>query len=286
MKWFRKTFVWASVGCLGAASSVAAQGTVWRATSGEPADVRPASADVTLGRPTPIAPETLRVVQANVPAGIPPMTGVQKATYIVRGAGPEAPKGLLLPKDLPPLDDSKTVPVFPPLAQPAQAIKPPPKDKAKIIDIGAEDKTKGSPKKDMPKAITPATDPTERIIILPEGSGFGDEQGRSLFGFLGGADRRFYARGEFLAWTARSYHIPPLVTTANPGDDPNTIGALGFGSTRLIYGDSNLGGGLRPAHASRSAATSIPLACAPSRGAFSFSRKKTTTPFSPATTSP
>ena len=47
-------------------------------------------------------------------------------------------------------------------------------------------------------------------------------------------------------WTTRGFHLPPLVTTASPLDPPDTRGALGFGTTRLIFGDSDTLGGLRP----------------------------------------
>src|SRR5262249_2194102 len=64
--------------------------------------------------------------------------------------------------------------------------------------------------------------------------------------FDGTSPFRFYARGEFLLWTTRGFHLPPLVTTASPFDPEGTRGALGFGTTQLLFGNENTTGGLRP----------------------------------------
>ena len=60
MKWFRKTFFWASLGCLGATASAQGQ-TNWRAIAGplanDAAETRVVSSGVSLGKPTPIAAE-------------------------------------------------------------------------------------------------------------------------------------------------------------------------------------------------------------------------------------
>jgi hypothetical protein len=241
MKWFRKTCLWASVGCLGATTPAFAQ-TNWRPLANEPAEVRPVSIGVTLGKPTPIAPETLRVVNAFVPIG--QAAPIRQATYspsprVARGAMPtqaDEPKRLSLPNDLLPLAQPNVATPF----QPVQGVQPPPKDKAKIIEIGPE-------KIKTPKMSTPPTDSEERIIILQDGGPcLVDEQGRSLFGLGFGGDRRLYGSAEMLLWTTRGMHLPPLVTTASPSDPEDTRGALGFGSTRILFGDGNALGGLRP----------------------------------------
>jgi hypothetical protein len=239
MKWFRKTFLWASLGCLGATTSASGQ-TNWRAVAvplaNDPAEIRVVNNGVTLGKPTPIAAETIRVINAFVPIESPV---VRQATYlqlpppsVVRGARPiqdDEPKFLALPRDLPPLIEPKLAEPF----QPVQGVRVPAKDQANIIEIEA-----------MPKQVSAAADPTERIIIL-ENRHLADGEGRSLFGLGLGGNQQFYASAEWLMWTTRGFHLPPLVTTASPFDPPDTRGALGFGSTRLIFGDSDTAGGLR-----------------------------------------
>ncbi|MBI3824301.1 MAG: BBP7 family outer membrane beta-barrel protein [Planctomycetes bacterium] len=169
-------------------------------------------AAVTLGRPTPLTP-------------------------IVRGARPQPvdePNSLLLPDDIAPLPTKKVPAPF----VPTQALQPDPKESPKVIEIdqGGKDATE---KIGAPKQPAPATD--ESIIILGDGTRFG----RSLFGFDGSGDRRFYARGEFLFWNARGFHVPILATTASATDNPDTRAALGFQSTRALFGDSNLVTGAR-----------------------------------------
>ncbi len=206
MRWFRRTWLWASLGCLGAAT--------------------PASAQVSLGRPTPLELEPSRVVNAFQPIAGAPSAPVQQAGYVVRGARPTSPDE---PNGLPSLDEAKHLPWFAPTMQPAQAAQP------RLLEkIG------------VAKVATPAVDATERIIILPDGEACsGDVERRTLFGGLGLGERRLYAQGEWLLWTTRGFHLPPLATTASANDDPDTRAALGFQTTRLIYGDSNVLGGLR-----------------------------------------
>ena len=239
MKWFRKTFLWASVGCLGATASASGQ-TNWRAVAvplaNDPAEIRVVPNGVSLGRPTPIAPETIRVVNAFMPID-PPL--VRQATYlqfpapsVVRGARPTfdgEPKIVALPRELPSLMEPKSPEPF----ELVPGVQPLSKDTANIIEIGT-----------LPKKIDSASDPTERIVILENGH-MGDEQGRSLFGLGLGGNQQFYGSAEWLMWTTRGFHLPPLVTTASPFDPENTRGALGFDSTRIIFGNSDTAGGLR-----------------------------------------
>ncbi len=53
----------------------------------------------------------------------------------------------------------------------------------------------------------------------------------------------YFVTAEYLAWALRSYHIPPLVTTGSVGSP--VAGVLGQDSTRILLGDSDLGGNLR-----------------------------------------
>ena len=250
MKWFRKTFVWASLGCVGMTATASAQQANWRQSAiplaNEPGEVRPPSLGVSLGRPTPIAPETLRVVNAFVPIHSGSPMAVQKIGYVVRGSRPsvdDEPKSLFLPKDIPSVGDEKLAPST---TQPVQGVQPPPKDKAKIVEIEKGEKTPVvSEKIGTPRLSTPALDTNERIIILEDGARLVDEQGRSLFGLPFGGNQQLYVQGEWLLWATRGFRLPPLVTTASPLDPPDTRGALGFDTTRLLFGDTTTSGGLR-----------------------------------------
>lgn len=198
MKWILKTFLWASFGCVAAAT--------------------PVSAQVTLGRPTPLL-----------------ASGIRQASYIVRGASPsqhDEPKGLTLPKDLPELD-KRTVPVNPD-ALPMDIVQP----------IGKQEKT--FEKLNAPKVATPPVDTQEQVIILDGDSRFVNGRGRSLIGLDWVRGGLWYFQGEALAWRSRGFNVPPLVTTASANDPEATRGALGFGTTRLLFGDGNNAGGIRP----------------------------------------
>src|SRR5262245_43704669 len=120
MKWYRNTLLWASVGCLAAAATAAAQPTAWQPATvplaNEPAQSGPAAIGVRLGRPTPIAPGQLPVVNAFMPMGLTAPASVRKATYVARGARPmveDEPKSLLLPNKLPPLKPLPAAPFVP-----------------------------------------------------------------------------------------------------------------------------------------------------------------------------
>jgi Putative beta barrel porin-7 (BBP7) len=243
MKWFRKTFLWASLGCLGATASASGQ-TNWRATAvplaDDPAQIRVVRAGngVTLETPRPIPAESMRVVNTFVPMETP--AAVRQASYahlpppsVVRGTAPtdgDAPKSLALPKEQAAIPEILVGEPY----QPAKVVQPPPKDKAKIIEV---DKTPNSP--------TPIpTNPNEHIIVIDNGHMI-DDQGRSLFGFNHVGVGQFYGSAEYLLWSTRGYHLPPLVTTASPLDPEATRGALGFGTTQIIFGDSDTAGGLR-----------------------------------------
>jgi hypothetical protein len=246
MKWFRKTFVWASLGCVGISATAHAQQASWREGAIPLAnEVRPASIGVSLGRPTPIAPESLRVVNAFVPIRQEPAVPLQRIGYVARGSRPSADddaKSLFLPKDVPLFGEVKLAVAT---TQPALDLPPPPKDKAKIVEI-ENGKTPLAPEKiGAPRLSTPSLDPTERIIILDDGGHLVDEQGQSLFGLQYGGNQPFYVQGEWLLWATRGFRLPPLVTTASPLDPPNTRGALGFGTTQLLFGNSNTPSGLR-----------------------------------------
>jgi hypothetical protein len=48
-------------------------------------------------------------------------------------------------------------------------------------------------------------------------------------------DHQLYGRAEYLLWTIRDHHLPPLVTTSNP---PSSLGVLGEPGTRVLFGGS------------------------------------------------
>ena len=96
MKWFRKTFLWASAGCLSAAATASAQPTAWHPLASD--EVRPTTTRVWMGRPKPIEPET------------PVVRGVS-ATF-----GDE-------PKSILPSRDAKEPGAFLPMTRPAPAVQ-------------------------------------------------------------------------------------------------------------------------------------------------------------------
>ena len=287
MKWFRKTLLWASVGCLAATAS--AQPTAWHpaavSLANEPAQVGPATISVRLGRPTPIAPEESRVVNAFMPIGLAAPAGAQKAAYVARGARPmleDEPESLFLPKALPPLKPLPSAPFLP-----VQDLQVLPADDAKIIESDKARKTTVDPEKlAAPKLPTPRSGSDEKIIILEIGTPFVDHLDRRLFG-LGLCDnRQLYVQGEWLLWTTRAFHLPPLVTTASPFDPELTRGALGFGSTRIIYGDGNTLGGLRPGARFTAGYNLDPCGLCALEGSFFFLSRKNDSAFFDSNTTP
>jgi hypothetical protein len=289
MKWFRNTFLWASVGCLAAAVTASAQPTAWLPATvplaNEPAQVGPAAIGVRLGRPTPIAPEPLRVVNAFMPMGLTAPAGVRKAAYVARGARPmldDEPESLLLPKKLPPLKPLPSAPFLP-----VQDLQVLPFDDAKIKEIDQNRKTTVGPEKLAPPRLsTPPPNSNERIIIFENGVPFVDHPSRSLFGLGRSGDRPFYVQGEWLLWTARAAHLPPLVTTASPFDPEATRGVLGSGSTRVIFGDGNTLGGLRPGARFTAGYNLDPCGLCALEGSFFFLSRKNDSAFFDSNTTP
>lgn len=255
MKWFRKTFLWASVASLSAAASASAQ----------PA---PVSA-VTLGQPRPLA-------------------GVERPSYVARGARPtpeDEPKTLSLPKTLP-LVEPREPGSFLPITQPVQGVDPPPKDKAKIIEIDKDGARVIPDKLGTPRPSASAL-PEDRIVILSEDGSMAAGGWRSWFRFdRGEGYSGFYARGEFLLWTTRGFHVPPLVTTASQFDPEATRGALGFDSTRLLFGDGNIGSGLRPGARVTLGYTADPCGLCAIEGNFFFLARKSDGAFFNSNTTP
>src|SRR5207247_861796 len=92
-------------------------------------------------------------------------------------------------------------------------------------------------KLNAPRLSTPALDPAEKIIILDDGSG----RGRSLLGPGPQGQQRLYVQGEWLLWTQRGFHLPPLVTTASANDNPATPPECNTGNLQ-VRTSSNLWG--------------------------------------------
>jgi hypothetical protein len=201
MKWFRKSLVWASIGCFGASAS---------------------AQSVSLGRPTPLPaegqPGQLRLVSAFMP--------IQPSVVRAAAAYPDdEPKSLLLPRDLPSLTEPS--PAAPGSnrdtgAKPTQAIT---NGEVKILLESPQEASQIS-----------SVSTTGTTMILPE------EPCNTMLDWgvrwSSSGDGRFYARGEWLLWRSRGMQLPPLVTTAAPTDPEATRGALGFDSTRVIYGNN------------------------------------------------
>jgi hypothetical protein len=288
MKWFHKTFLWASVCCLAATATASAQPTAWQPAAvplaNEPAQVGPATIGLRLGRPTPIASGDSRVVTAFMPIGLTAPAGVHKTAYVARGALPtleDEPKSLLLPNKLPPLKPLPSAPFLP-----VRDIQVLPLDDAKIIESDKGRKTTVGPEKWAPPRPSLQRDSGEKIIILENGVPCANDRGRPLFGIGLGGDRQFYVQGEWLLWTARAAHLPPLVTTASPFDPEATRGVLGSGTTRVIFGDGNTLGGLRPGARFTAGYNLDPCGLCALEGSFFFLSRKNDSAFFDSNTTP
>ena len=239
MKWFRKIFIWLVASFM--AATAAGQETTWRPGI-------PAAAPVSLGRPTPLGNGgTLTPIYQD-----PQSSGLQQASFVptsrpsvVRAAQPlmeEEPK--YLPDMTAPAGESRIfLSILPALErQPArnlqavQAVQ----DAPKIIEIDKSGKVTVIP--DPPRLSAPGT-PTGPITIIEEGAVVVDQFGDSFINAGFGGAHGFYARGEWLLWWTRGMHLPPLVTTASPFDPEITRGALGFGTTTIVYGNSTTSAG-------------------------------------------
>ncbi|HZZ82897.1 MAG TPA: BBP7 family outer membrane beta-barrel protein, partial [Gemmataceae bacterium] len=72
----------------------------------------------------------------------------------------------------------------------------------------------------------------ERVIVVDEwGNQIWDES-------IGWQPSRFYVLAEYLLWTTRGMHLPPLVTTSAPTVAQADAGVLGKDTTVLLYGNS------------------------------------------------
>jgi len=167
---------------------------------------------------------------------------------VIRAAGPimdDDERRLFLPREVPAVDESKLLWPIAPTKKFERITQPLPgaDEKSKPRDPAKPDKTERLDKADKTtrtdKEVIVASSPLpssmfvskETIIIV-------DEKGNPIPDYNVGGPNRFYASGEWLLWWTRGFHLPPLVTTASPFDPERTRGALGSGSTQLLFGDN------------------------------------------------
>jgi hypothetical protein len=205
------------------------------------------SLGVTLGRPASAGQETpaepiaymrsfVPIKKAN-PSAVPPS--------VVRGARPIMEDELrtpLTPRDLAPARGSRFV-------QLPQPTLPEIVDKAEPAPQQAPAKN-GAEKPEVIKApvrILGNYETASDLTLVPKAASEGAILSETeAMGFLDPAsDPEFYLRGEYLHWWARGFRVPPLATTASPNDPADTRGTLGVGTTRLLFGDTNVLEGLR-----------------------------------------
>jgi hypothetical protein len=265
MQWFRKSFLCLSAACLGVAA-------VAQEPNGRPATAPPGNTsaatqlpplEVKLGRPTLLGADEA------APGAFVPIrtgttnTGIRQTSYwqgppstIVRassGVLDDEPK-MFLPKDLAPIEDPSSPAIGPPpalfpgpgsvdsAARAVQAVQPvPPKDKAKIIEIDKDGKLFVVPD---PPTLSAPPHPDASAGLRPstcqcnECTGLTDDNGTSMFGVVNWGKSRLYGETDYLFWWTKGFFLPPLVTTASPFDPLATRGALGFGTTQVIYGNN------------------------------------------------
>ena len=241
MKWLRKSLLCASVGYFGATAS--GQEVNWRPT--QPLT----EVGVSLGRPTPLpgdpSARAIRVVNAFAP--IQPRSSTPRPS-VVRAASAileDEPKSLILPRDLPPLVDPMQMPAASrpdSETQAVQAVQPPPKG-TKVIEIDKASKIPAPPTLPSASGSAPFVRTEESAAVSENRPTCVEDHSLSFFGLHFAGEQRFYVRGEYLLWWTRGMHLPPLVTTASPTDPEATRAALGFGTTQILYGDSNTSSG-------------------------------------------
>lgn len=61
-----------------------------------------------------------------------------------------------------------------------------------------------------------------------------------------GDDNRFWADGQALLWWVKAQHVPALVSTSPVGTPQATAGVLGTSTGSVLYGNTDVNGGLRP----------------------------------------
>lgn len=243
MRWLRNTLLSAAIGCFAATASAQAPMGSTKSTPG-----------VTLGTPRPIG------------AFRPASTSDGLTPRVVRAARPlqEEPWSLFWPSRtggyLPEAEELPTRPAVEP-RYPIDAPKRPPAAEPRYpMKVDGKNPTSDGGTNSMlqvtqelftfkPKkaeVATPSTLPSSSPAQSPSQAPALDlnQNNTLVFGPLW--TNRFYVRGEALLWTARGFRVPPLVTTASPADPELTRGALGFGSTTVLLGDTRLAGGFRP----------------------------------------
>lgn len=195
---------------------------------------------VTLGQPsseaTPAPSEPIRFIRSFVPirqvgSGVVPPS-------VVRGARPMLEDELrtpLVPRDLSPAREPKLPSVL-------HSFLPEPSVNVGVTVLSVKGintqavKEKPEAAK-APECLSKTQDGESTVRILSE------SESRTFFDVR--SDPEFYARGEYLHWWARGFRIPPLVTTASAADPADTRGALGFGTTRVLFGDTTVLDGSR-----------------------------------------
>jgi hypothetical protein len=241
MNWFRKSFPFLAFVCL----STAVVGQEPAPPSGKTSAV-----GVSLGRSTPIGNDPAAGASgasAFVPIRAASFSSAMPRQPIVRACAilEDEPQRFFLPRELPLMSETGGM-------RTVQAIQPiPPKEKAKIIEIDKLPTIPLPPIRNLPGVSSvPGVEggPGDGIIIIDEGETiFVDEAGYPLFGF-GDRPDQWYGQAEWLSWWTKGFQLPPLVTTAAATDPELTRAALGFGTTRIIFGggptssDSRSGG--------------------------------------------
>jgi hypothetical protein len=227
MRWFKKSLLWASVGCLGAASASAQ-------TASPPTTV----GSISLCRPQPLI--------GAAPSGIAQASAVQTnpggtpiPAFVVRAQMAE-PKQRFLPANLDAPPEARAKPDG---GASTQSILP--VGATAAGDIPApDDKTFVAP---APRpffrpfsSVNGATDNsaccTEHVTLYNY-----DAPGNYFNG--PGTATRFYASAEYLNWSTGGYRLPILVTTAPATGDENFRGTLGVPGTVPLFGGNNTNSG-------------------------------------------
>jgi hypothetical protein len=224
MHWFKKAIFCAAAGVVSV--------TAGAQESAKQSNAVRLGAPTRLNEPAPFAasmPASPAFQQ--VGAEFPPPPRVIRASLSTE----DDPRHQFLPREIPPANEPKP---FAPMAAPRkfERIGAPTQEADPKPNTSETTKAAAISAPGQPSGVIPARVLSETIIIV-------DEKGNPIADPVYTSTTRIYASGEWLLWWTRGFQLPPLVTTASPLDPERTRGALGFGTTSLLFGNNTTSAG-------------------------------------------
>jgi hypothetical protein len=203
---------------------------------------------ISIGRPQPLDPGADPDGSGVVPTAFRP-AAAPEARLVPRGKLLDDPPGLTIE----PTDRKAAAAVLP--AAPIPVDQGPARSSEKLTKLPAPGPAQGSggatllpplsePVAPLAGSTVFGTDPCGPYPTVPDSALFEGGAPGGQAGFTGGPAQatggRFYASAEYLLWFIKGYNTPPLVTTS-PASVPQPMqGVLGFPSTAVLFGGSQL----------------------------------------------